>query len=112
MNNGENANREDWTGDQDQIKQGLQARVGFGCFSKRNNLERNNKRKPLKLLGREMTSNLHFYKITLASQWKMGRQGKHLGNPAGGLAGGVVLGLGFTEVKLMRIKWSRDKFCW
>ena len=33
-----------------------------------------------------MISNLHFYKITLAARWKMGRQGKHLGNPPGSLS--------------------------
>ena len=31
------------------------------------------------------SSNLHFYKITLAARWKMRRQEKHLGNPAGSL---------------------------
>lgn len=55
----------------------------FGYFSDWDNLERNNKRKPLMLLQRGVISNSHFYKLTLAARWKMGRQGKHLGDSAG-----------------------------
>lgn len=41
---------------------------------------------PLKLLSRRVIHNLHFYKTVPAARWEIGRQGKHLGKPAGSLS--------------------------
>lgn len=65
----------------------------------------------MKLLSRAVIHNLHFYKTVLAARWEIGRQGKHLGKPAGSLSKWNGLWTRIYVGDVDGSKGSQDKSC-